>query len=359
MSSNLVIIGNGFDLAHGLKTNYTSFINHIIECSIKERDSSNKKFKGILIISSPDITNKTVLYEKLRSGLFGLTKSNSASPIFLRLLSKFGLEQWCDVESEYYNLLLSVDTSDPSNIYRKDVAKLNSDFQRIKEELEAYLLTQQSSNAIDSYKRLLKYLCNSDSLLVNFNYTNTIKHLYADSVNHRKIIHIHGELKNDSNPMVFGYSAFDSECFKLIDKEENEYIKNIKRHQYKMADNEVRLKEFLNEKKDIEVSILGHSCGLSDKHILELMLNHKNVSSIRIYYYDNRESYFNLQTNIFRIIKNYDTYDRLVNFNDSTRMPQFDDGEEKSDVMKDFISKLIEERKRKRPPHISFGSAVS
>lgn len=42
MSSRLIILGNGFDLAHGLKTSYGDFIKYIINESINYNEDIRK-----------------------------------------------------------------------------------------------------------------------------------------------------------------------------------------------------------------------------------------------------------------------------------------------------------------------------
>ncbi|KAA6329453.1 hypothetical protein EZS27_021739 [termite gut metagenome] len=331
--NNLVIIGNGFDLAHGLKTSYTNFIDDLIKCAFTEQYSPAKKLEGILVIPDRHIVNRDDLFDAIKN-------YDGFTPIIRCLLDKRHSQYWCDIEREYFDLLLSIDSKKSIKNYA-DVKKLNLDFQRIKQELDNYLSSQEIRNCLKGYKILLSYLCDNKSLVLNFNYTDTIERLYTNEVKSNRLVHIHGELKSDSNPMIFGFSANDSESLNLVDKENNEYLRHIKRHEYKMTDNEARLKEFLNQHRYIEVSILGHSCGLSDKHILGLIFNHKNVSSIRVYYYEDKESYFNLRTNIFRIMRDYNTYgDRLIDFRNSTRMPQWDDSDEQHTEMKEFILKL-------------------
>ena len=214
----------------------------------------------------------------------------------------------------------------------------------MKNYLEDYLLTQEfTGEPIDAYEYLFSFLAQRDSLILNFNYTNTVERLYSQKIKLSKILHIHGELKNDLNPIIFGFAADNEDIKLLVDKEDNEYLRNIKRHEYKRTSNEKILADYLSNHKKIRVTILGHSCGISDKLILEQILNHNNIHSVRILYYNNYESYFNSQINVYRIINNNDNFEKIVNYQDCCRMPQWNDKELDYQYIQDFWVKMNEE----------------
>jgi hypothetical protein len=56
---NLVIIGNGFDLAHGLKTGYNDFVKHLIN----EKSKNPKLYSNIL--NTDNVSNKFPNHEEL------------------------------------------------------------------------------------------------------------------------------------------------------------------------------------------------------------------------------------------------------------------------------------------------------
>jgi len=337
---NLLIIGNGFDLAHGLKTSYTDFIKSIVETCIRSpQDPQN------LIKIEDGINDYHTFINAIRGNrqyaLLMVSRPNYANLIMKTLLKDVALQNWCDIEQKYFELLSHVARKGPNNY--SSAKALNDDFELIKKELEEYLITQNNNNAIEGYKELLKCLMLGNSLILNFNYTNTIKQLYETEIRKRDVIHIHGELNNSENPMIFGYAANDAENASLIDKNDSEFLRNIKRFAYNKTRNESRLKEYLEKRTKIHVNILGHSIGISDNLILEQILNHKNVQSIRIFYYENYDSYFHSQTNMYRIMRNNDNFKKLINFQDSIRMPQISDSKEQNEKIKIFAQKITKE----------------
>jgi len=240
----------------------------------------------------------------------------------------------------------------------KNPLTLNSELEIIKLHLSEYLKTQEkTASQIDSYKSFFSSIDSNQTVILNFNYTDTLKRLYSDSLKLSSIIHIHGELDNKTNPIVFGYAATDLESRALIDKKNNEYMRNIKKHLYKQAKNEAQLIKHLIVTKKIDVSILGHSCGLSDKLILSEILNHDNVSTIRTFYYENYENYFNTMVNIDRIMNDDAKFkNRIIDFNSSPRMPQIEDKELQISTFIKYVAELKNTQNAEKPKraHISF-----
>lgn len=314
--NNLILIGNGFDLAHGLKTSY----NHFIEWLVNEHCKDGEFAKEFL--SLPDfVIDYTTLVNKYQSGELDVHGAFKNQLIF-SLIKDLSLINWCDIESKYFGLLIGIGKNVKFN-----TKKLNESFEILKNYLHNYLKEQeQYAKPIESYSNLFSTLDSPHTLILNFNYTHTVENLYGAEIKEGKIIHMHGELDSVDNPIVFGYAADHDEARELLNKNDKEYLRNIKKHLYKRADNEFRLLKYLTNTKDIDVSILGHSCGLSDKLILNQILNSENVLSIRYFYYKEYEFYFEAIVNIDRIMKRDEEFrERIINFKKSFRMPQYDD----------------------------------
>ena len=93
--NRIILIGNGFDLAHGLKTSYQDFLKWIL----KQKDY------------------------------------NTEGNIFLEhLYYKQNLNKWIDIEGEYFNIL--VNYSRKNCLY---IPQFNSDFKKVKFLLSTYL----------------------------------------------------------------------------------------------------------------------------------------------------------------------------------------------------------------------------
>lgn len=310
----IFIVGNGFDLAHGLKTSYVDFIEDWNHTS-----PSNSNFHYLL--------NDNI-------------KENN---------------KWSDIEHFYFTLLNNYDDSDFFNenfgfLSYDSSSELNKEFEAVKLKLEEYLLEEQKKFApIEVYKDLFEKLNDEESLILNFNYTNTVKQ-YLNNIANNQIQHIyfHGELENENNPIIFGYAATDQESKLLINKNDNELMKNIKRINYLRNGFDRKLNEILDSTRcDIDIYILGHSCGISDRLILSQLFNHKNVRNITSFYYDNFENYRSLAINIDRIIDDYSKKDeaskslnKLNSFDKSIKMPQQNSGKYDIEIFKNDIEKI-------------------
>ncbi len=338
----LVIIGNGFDLAHGLKTGYSQFIKYLIELQLADPDLEPmvfdikvvKKYNDKVI---PKYRFSFDNYEQIiNSFKEGQVKIELIKNRFLfYILNDIALKNWCDLEEAYFRLL-------QKNISgAKGVKKLNEDFEIIKNYLGSYLQKEEESQELSpnpAYASFFKNL-SPDSLILNFNYTNTLD-LYKEEIKETSILHIHGKLNEVENPIIFGYAANDEESRALSNKNNNELLRNIKKHCYKRANSERRLKDFISFPNSLNVFTFGHSFGGSDKLILNTILNHKHTNSIRVFYYERYESYFQMQANIDRVMINDTNFEKLINFQDSHRMPQKADSPKQQSIFTSYIENL-------------------
>ncbi|WP_426431476.1 AbiH family protein [Winogradskyella sp. HB-48] len=333
--NNLLIIGNGFDLAHNLKTRYTDFINYIIESNINDELQYKDLIKISRSISSLDFFKKAV-NGKYHNPFACYNK------FFKLLISDNFLDNWCDIEKRYYDVLMNFDICGYDNINQ-----FHEDFEVLKNHLSLYLEKQQvNPTKIESYSYLFKKLINDEkSTILNFNYTNTLSNYSDESsvIKNKKFINIHGQVNNNSNPIIFGFAADDEESRTLINYGNREYMRYIKKQCYKKTNCEDNLRSYLNDTSNINVFIIGHSCGISDKLILNQIFNHENIKSIYVLFYENYEKFFETQVNIDRIMNNDNNFRKLKSFESSTRMPQKDDDNKEHEEFVKFVDKLIKE----------------
>jgi hypothetical protein len=343
---NLIIIGNGFDLAHGLKTSYNDFIRDLFDNYFKDRNSYQNIFN-----SCPDIIdsyNTLKFHIKNYPSLDLKTRNKSyrtGDPVFknnfIELLLYNSIDyNWCDIEYKYFEELKRCKE------FGLDPKILNDDFEIVKKYLSMYLIEEEKNiRKLNSYEILFKTFATSeDTMILNFNYTRTIENLYKDVIR-CPIIHIHGELENENNPIIFGYAANHNDSRELLSQNNNEYMKNIKKLLYKRTNNENIVTTYLTMQKSkasdwnkINISLLGHSCGLSDNLILNEIFNHKDIYAIRTYYYEDYERYFDIQANIDRIMADDGKFKNLIiSFQDSSRMPQDNDNETQIQNFKQYI----------------------
>ncbi|MDR1671325.1 MAG: bacteriophage abortive infection AbiH family protein [Alistipes sp.] len=169
------------------------------------------------------------------------------------------------------------------------------------------------------------FLLPDDVLFLNFNYTKTA-HLYVGKLNAFTINHIHGELGNDKNPIIFGYGdEMDEHYKKIANLNDNEYLQNIKSIRYLETDNYRQLLTFLDS-DPYQIYIMGHSCGNSDRTLLNTLFEHPKCVSIKPFYYqkpDGTDDYIDIVQNISRNFKDATLMrDRVVNKTYCEALPQ-------------------------------------
>lgn len=349
--NRLVIIGNGFDLAHGLNTSYKDFINwywreRVLDlCKNYSRVSDDVLCRWELINTNP---NEPITWHLLtfQQGYFRFSDpmifkeqiENSPEHCIIRkslLLDRVtqNIENkgWTDIESDYYALLKENADS------LETCKKLNEQLDFLREILAEYLKTQTTTNkiqglidavnedideedvAISERQKMNRMIEKVDeTLFLNFNYTDTI-HNYkpVPQATHRFHFNpIHGSL-DKPDEMIFGYGdEMDKDFQALIDRNENALLENSKSIKYLETCHYRDLLSFI-EGGPFQVYIMGHSCGNSDRTLLNTIFEHENCISIKPFCYINKkgeDNYSELTRNIYRNFSDKKLFrDRVVN----------------------------------------------
>ena len=395
--NRLVLIGNGFDLAHGLKTSYEDFIywywkrritglydvrsttsdDTLCTLEIIGEDWSIYYFQHSMLINNSD--GKT-LYQYLNKykNKFVIRHTTFFSNIHKSIETK----GWVDIENEYYKLLEHFSIE---NYSAKEIEKLNNQLRYLQKLLTDYLTTinkqdipfvesikkkiyghiKASDIAIEATSILKEHIewCNNQNedywekqcynydinaitsgdihdvekfkkdsslctnyprlymlperiMLVNFNYTKTAMEYLEQNKDIFSLIHIHGVIEKPES-VIFGYGDdFDDKYKKLQNIGDNECLANIKTIKYQESDNYRQVLAFI-ESAPFQVYIMGHSCGNSDRTLLNTLFEHKNCISIKPYFYLKEcgtDSYIELIQNISRNFTNMKLMrDRVVN----------------------------------------------
>lgn len=382
--NRIILIGNGFDLAHGLKTSYNDFIEWILETKfnkIKESNFSYRdydieyhnnnlfiqgstfiQFKTNFIYKKNEVILKSVLGERIDNYPNVAYHNNF---LFSMIENKY-FRNWCDIETLFYDELNEL--LDNKHTTDEEIEKFNSDFQRIIDLLAEYLLVVlENKGVIDKSIQLrilellnsnvkqnqlsieyknnnkpLTYTTNNRGeeiytigekdvdkcIIIDFNYTQTIYPYLIDNKTQKLkdkfiYINIHGELKQNNNPIIFGFGDELDDNYKKIEKSRlNGVLKYIKSINYLKTSNYREVLNFL-ELKDFQVFSWGHSCGLTDRTLLNHIFEHKNCAGIMPYYYQrfNEETkeysnnYIEIVSNIARNFTDKNKLrDRVVNF---------------------------------------------
>ena len=170
-------------------------------------------------------------------------------------------------------------------------------------------------------------------LLLNFNYTPIaiaylliqIEELKYGGDIKAEMNFIHGDITKP-RALIFGYGdELDDTYNSLLKIEENEYLRFIKSIKYLETDNYRKLLEFI-ESDCYQIYIMGHSCGNSDRTLLNTLFEHKNCVSIKPYYYqkaDGSDNYMEIVQNICRNFTDMKLMrDRVVNKTFCEPLPQ-------------------------------------
>ena len=136
-------------------------------------------------------------------------------------------------------------------------------------------------------------------MLLSFNYTATAK-MYSNF--NLDFNYIHGELEHPEN-IIFGYGdELDKDYQAILDKNDNELLKHVKSVKYLEKRKYKNMLEFLMS-APFQVFIMGHSCGNSDRTLLNTVFEHENCISIKPFYHkwtDGSDNYLDIVQNISR-----------------------------------------------------------
>jgi hypothetical protein len=351
--NKLFIIGNGFDLAHGLNTSYKNFIDSLWEKEkekvfeekyyIKIAGNCPYSFKSDLLtfnvpnifINNPnygidksiygfDFFRKYLTSPKemfhANDGMLYNIDINIKNIFLLHISEKKSLVNWVDIEGEYYSKLKNCLES----IHTDDIKKLNLDFDNLRLLLKYYLSLEikKELNPIPQIIEILKSILqpelvsgnqtlnkNDRIFFLNFNYTNTdkqyidyFKNIIPQVINN---INIHGELNNEDNPIIFGYGDELDEDHKRIENINNkQYLENEKSVNYAKTPNYRNLLNFIDT-YPFNVYIMGHSCGKSDRTLLNSIFEHENCKTIKSYYYINENGINDQDDRIMNLYLNF------------------------------------------------------
>ncbi|GAA3612036.1 AbiH family protein [Flavivirga amylovorans] len=361
--NRVVIIGNGFDKAAGLKTSYKDFIDYYIKNAVGYFFSENEYDSELLSIREVKVNYREPLMDRLKalenkeSAIAALKFIEGVSKItykhtYFEEIIKNNNERWVDIEQYYFDKLMSIYNlrGHGNSIAHKvsRIKQLNSFMDILTFKLNDYI-SYIDSNAKISYsnsplssliEKSQTSLSNEISSLVtrhsriedpnnviflNFNYTNTVRSLTNNSFVKPNIKHIniHGQINNSNNPIIFGYGDDTNESYyKLEYEDNNELIRKIKSFQYPRTRNYHHLLNIL-ESKEFDVFIVGHSCGLSDRTLLKTIFEHNNCLAIQNFHYKGESDDFNKRMQISRHFSDKALMrERVLPFDSNATIPQ-------------------------------------
>ncbi|MEQ2625947.1 bacteriophage abortive infection AbiH family protein [Faecalibacillus faecis] len=355
VGKKILLIGNGFDLAHGLPTSYKDFLDfckmvrELYTYPIIDNEYNQKK----LIDWNTDKTIKSKLLEcyenrkncfedkittqcKELDELYDCIKENVWINYFLEREKYIG-ENWIDFESEISNVVQAIetlkgyierdedvlkikDTKQQTIIYFLKIAKkslqdvfnlkridsfiedISIELDKLIRSLEIYIC--EFVNEIDIIKENDDIKTITPDYVLSFNYSNTYERIYGQS---KEVTYdyIHGkaDIKNnvDTCNLVLGIDEYLEDD--KNDKLEFIAFKKFYQRIYKSTDS-TYMKWVEQIKKYPEVNhnlfIFGHSLDKTDRDILKLLICNDNVTT-KIYYYRKNK---NDKKELGKLIKN-------------------------------------------------------
>lgn len=324
--NRLIIVGNGFDLAHGLKTSYKDFINWLL-CDAYSKFIKNNFYFSDEVFEFDQYNSylKTTGYdaEFIVSVINNYPNNFKINNKLIYYLIKqyFSENNWADIETAYFIRLLSqfknaeIKDFPFSKIFelkkiKQSVTELNQEINYLTQRLNEYL-KKENLNLCKEMKMqqhrasLLSDITepnNDDSKLMylNFNYTSTLT--VKGIANENEVNFINGRIDDETNPIIFGYGDENSiEIQQLERLNHKEFLEKLKSFQYLKNGNYKRLLAFIDS-QPFDTYILGHSCGISDRALLKEIFENENCKTIGIFYYNNQEkdNYDDLTINISR-----------------------------------------------------------
>ncbi|MBR2533674.1 MAG: hypothetical protein IKE50_02695 [Erysipelotrichaceae bacterium] len=328
--NNVLVLGNGFDIAHGYRTRYEDFFNfyEAIDKTLKDIPFESIRFvdefiknydtEGTKDISIKRIGTKICEYYTSHNDIREKYEQNSWIKLIKDYKDHLG-RNWADLEMfigvamnclaileryfkgdyaayefdlhrllyEYFEKEISkIDKEKPDAIF--DLTdNYKKDLDGLIELLSIYLYYFQPENDLEESH--FHFYSSYYSKVLSFNYTNHFKEKY-DVQKHKEYHFIHGKC-DDYKTMVFGT---DEEIKSEIKGRENEYLDFQKYYQRIIKETGSYYKRWLNNKCD-HILFFGFSFSLSDMDTILSLSNNRWIIS---YYNDSakKEIVRNLST---------------------------------------------------------------
>lgn len=361
--NRFVLIGNGFDLAHGFATGYGNFlynyfIKHLKIANENENLISEDELVQVLFIKKLRIVDKN-LHETIDSfdGLlesefidWGVNNkagvSSKSFHVIIKYKSDFFKElikesNWTDIEKSYFDCLIQTfENSKTSKIlkdkFEKNLKNLNISFSILTSKIIEYLkdiddnrikplhplslqheslfencLSEPDLNYIKRYfsksfiNSIVKDEIRNDKLenihFINFNYTTLLNKYITNIQTKINILNypIHGNIDNDDS-IIFGYGDDSHSSYQsLEDENKPDLLKYVKSFYYPDKKHYLSLINALDE-SEFDVFVIGHSLGLSDRVLLRTIFEHEHCRAIKLIHRGSMESQFQMRISLSR-----------------------------------------------------------
>lgn len=360
---NILVIGNGFDIAHGFNTRYEDFINFCKTIATVYQGFKDNQFiyqneyNDILkekldkVFKEKSVSAKAIKYfsnltpTSETSQFIKACKENYWLTYVLKNKSMIG-DKWSDLEYviakqieilSYISNNLNWHTREETMLasrYSSNLIELfkivteergnNTDFQHqieltkkhLYRELEelTWLLEIYLTRFLNTKTKkieLFKYL--PVTKLISFNYTDTYTRMYKKETN--TVHYIHGFAAKDrikkENNMVFGIG---SEIKNVTDNDKYDYLEFQKYYQRIVKKTGNNYTKWLNDNEQFYIYFFGHSLDIVDGDVIRKLIHCKKAKVIIFYY--NQKALNALVVNLAKILGK----DELIQFTNEEKI---------------------------------------
>lgn len=265
LTMRLFIIGNGFDLNHGYKTDYGNFRKFL---STHDYSIFGIDLSQYFPVEDPDLWND------FENELEFIDFEEATDYIVGNFTDDMSDKEW-DREYSRNSALLDSFAEAPANIYPA-LCQALSDF-----------ICKEYRKNSPNPKKYFESVFADDSIFITFNYTKTLEDTYK--IQNERINHIHGiayehifhkddlvDVGFDEPSIVFGHANTRKYKYEEIDPSEfdamipNRCLRNMNQYlekKYQLNS----LEEFIKNNSIESVEIIGHDLGIVDDPYFELL----------------------------------------------------------------------------------------
>lgn len=358
-NNKIFLLGNGFDLSHGLETSYKDFITtYLRESYLSAYKNTNKVYEDDCIrikLANHSWDN----IDELCSDNFEFKHYNKQDDLlnfdngqidfqlkakndFVRFILMECFESdWNGIEDSILKFLKTshsnlIEHKNAINIDRKNsleyrresenIRNLNKSVDCLKKRLITYLNTQNATGNFKEYlftegidwgkvypqseQRDYDSNSNREVLFLNFNYTTyiskyrqNIRRDVEDYYTNFQTINIHGDINDPIDNIIFGIGDEQNDFYSEIETlYDDDWLKSMKSFHYFRTDNYRKLLGFI-AKGDYEINILGHSCSITDRTLLNMLFENEYCKKIHVSHYRGMDSYLTTTYNVARNFK--------------------------------------------------------
>ncbi len=276
---NILIIGNGFDISHGLETSYDDFLTWAYH------NNNMNRYHGFNLEGYWEYTND--IPGSANREYKDYIERNPTPPFIPALFKEKENEGWIDLENNLHHVIESI--AEKREGYILDPKLINIFDEFLVKGLENYIAEAINTEIVNEKFRISK----ADKIL-SFNYSNTCERIY--NIVDDNICYVNGKaaVDSDKSNIVFGCDFYDFNLSNLTK------FNKIAQRVNNGADGKYRKWINYSENTENKIYIIGHSLGKTDWEIIRpFIVNEKNKTTV---FYHSEESKKDLIHNMLGMV---------------------------------------------------------